>query len=58
MTHVPFRGAIQRSTTSWAASMIFSSLPPTLGNIKSANLRALGHGYPHALLCVARAANN
>ena len=46
MTHVPFRGANPAITDVMGGhvSMIFSSLPPTLGNIKSGNLRALGMG--------------
>jgi tripartite-type tricarboxylate transporter receptor subunit TctC len=46
MTHVPFRGANPaiNDVMGGHVSMIFSSLPPTLGNIKSGNLRALGMG--------------
>lgn len=46
MTHVPFRGANPaiNDVMGGHVSMIFSSLPPTLGNIKSGNLRALAMG--------------
>ena len=44
MTHVPFRGANPaiNDVMGGHVSMIFSSLPPTLGNIKGGTLRALG----------------
>jgi tripartite-type tricarboxylate transporter receptor subunit TctC len=44
MTHVPFRGANPAINDVMAGhvSMIFSSLPPTLGNIKGGRLKALG----------------
>ena len=44
MTHVPFRGANPAiaDVMGGHVSMIFSSLPPTLGNIKNGQLRALG----------------
>src|SRR5262249_62414230 len=46
MTHVPFRGANPaiNDVMGGHVSMIFSSLPPTLGNIRSGNLRALAMG--------------
>jgi len=44
LTHVPFRGANPAITDVMGGhvTMIFSSLPPTLGNIRSGKLRALG----------------
>ena len=44
LTHVPFRGANPAITDVMGGhvTMIFSSLPPTLGNIRSGMLRALG----------------
>jgi tripartite-type tricarboxylate transporter receptor subunit TctC len=46
MTHVPFRGANPaiNDVMGGHVAMIFSSLPPTLGNIKSGALRALAIG--------------
>jgi tripartite-type tricarboxylate transporter receptor subunit TctC len=46
MTHVPFRGANPaiNDVMGGHVGMIFSSLPPTLGNIKSGALRALALG--------------
>jgi tripartite-type tricarboxylate transporter receptor subunit TctC len=46
MTHVPFRGANPaiNDVIGGHLSMIFSSLPPTLGHIKSGQLRALAIG--------------
>jgi tripartite-type tricarboxylate transporter receptor subunit TctC len=46
MTHVPFRGANPaiNDVMGGHVGMIFSSLPPTLGNIKSGALRALAIG--------------
>ena len=48
MTHVPFRGANPaiNDVIGGHLSMIFSSLPPTLGHIKSGQLRALAIGSP------------
>ena len=44
LTHVPFRGANPAITDVMGGhvTMIFSSLPPTLGNIRSGKLRAFG----------------
>jgi len=46
MTHVPFKGANPaiNDVMGGHVSMIFSSLPPTIGLIKSGQLRALGMG--------------
>jgi len=46
MTHVPFKGANPaiNDVMGGHVSMIFSSLPPTLGLIKGGKLRALGMG--------------
>jgi tripartite-type tricarboxylate transporter receptor subunit TctC len=46
MTHVPFRGANPaiNDVIGGHLAMIFSSLPPTLGHIKSGQLRALAIG--------------
>lgn len=46
MTHVPFKGAgpAINDVIGGHVSMIFSSLPPTLGNIRAGTLRALGTG--------------
>jgi tripartite-type tricarboxylate transporter receptor subunit TctC len=44
LTHIPFKGAgpAINDMLGGHVSMIFSSLPPTIGNIKSGTLRALG----------------
>jgi tripartite-type tricarboxylate transporter receptor subunit TctC len=44
LTHIPFKGAgpAINDVLGGHVSMIFSSLPPTIGNIKAGNLRALG----------------
>jgi tripartite-type tricarboxylate transporter receptor subunit TctC len=44
LTHVPFRGANPaiNDVMGGHVTMIFSSLPPTLGNIRSGKVRALG----------------
>jgi tripartite-type tricarboxylate transporter receptor subunit TctC len=44
LTHVPFKGAgpAINDVLGGHVSMIFSSLPPTIGNIRAGNLRALG----------------
>lgn len=44
LTHIPFKGAgpAINDVLGGHVSMIFSSLPPTIGNIQSGNLRALG----------------
>lgn len=44
LTHIPFKGAgpAINDMLGGHVSMIFSSLPPTIGNIKAGTLRALG----------------
>jgi tripartite-type tricarboxylate transporter receptor subunit TctC len=44
LTHIPFKGAgpAINDVLGGHVSMIFSSLPPTIGNIKAGTLRALG----------------
>ena len=44
LTHIPFKGAgpAINDVLGGHVSLIFSSLPPTIGNIKAGNLRALG----------------
>jgi tripartite-type tricarboxylate transporter receptor subunit TctC len=44
LTHIPFKGAgpAINDVLGGHVSMIFSSLPPTIGNIQGGNLRALG----------------
>jgi tripartite-type tricarboxylate transporter receptor subunit TctC len=44
LTHIPFKGAgpAINDVLGGHVSMIFSSLPPTIGNIRGGNLRALG----------------
>jgi len=44
LTHIPFKGTgpAINDVLGGHVSMIFSSLPPTIGNIKGGNLRALG----------------
>src|SRR5262245_52816787 len=44
LTHIPFKGAgpAINDVLGGHVSMIFSSLPPTIGNIQAGNLRALG----------------
>jgi tripartite-type tricarboxylate transporter receptor subunit TctC len=46
MVHVPFKGAgpAINDVMGGHVSMIFSSLPPILGNVRGGNLRALGTG--------------
>jgi tripartite-type tricarboxylate transporter receptor subunit TctC len=46
MIHVPFKGAgpAINDVMGGHVSLIFSSLPPILGNVRGGNLRALGTG--------------